>query len=186
MRAARPEARVGAGQDVDSSTRSHRRMHASWTIAREALASVVGDVDRARDISERICEQMKKSPSRKQRLDLNAALNEVIAWAQNIIVRNGVSVHARFADGSLLVQGDRGQLQQVVMNLVLNAVEAMGLVETGGRELLVSTEQTASGVLVAVRDSGPGIDPQHRGRVFESFYTTKINGAGMGLATADP
>ena len=97
-----------------------------------------------------------------------------------------VSVHARFADGSLLVQGDRGQLQQVVMNLVLNAVEAMGLVETGGRELLVSTEQTASGVLVAVRDSGPGIDPQHRGRVFESFYTTKINGAGMGLATADP
>jgi hypothetical protein len=74
-------------------------------------------------------------------------------------------------------------LQQVILNLVLNAVEAMGAVEAGPRELLISTEQTeANGVLVAVRDSGPGIDPEHVERVFEAFYTTKSSGVGMGLS----
>jgi signal transduction histidine kinase len=74
-------------------------------------------------------------------------------------------------------------LQQVALNLVLNAVEAMGSVEVGPRELLISTEQSqVNGVLVAVRDSGPGIDPEHIERVFEAFYTTKSNGVGMGLS----
>jgi hypothetical protein len=74
-------------------------------------------------------------------------------------------------------------LQQVVLNLILNAVEAMGSVEAGPRELLISTEQTQTGgVLVSVRDSGPGIDPGHRERVFEAFYTTKSSGVGMGLS----
>jgi signal transduction histidine kinase len=74
-------------------------------------------------------------------------------------------------------------VQQVVMNLILNAVEAMGAVEAGGRKLLVTTEQTeANGILVAVRDSGPGIEPAHVERVFEAFYTTKINGVGRGLS----
>ena len=74
-------------------------------------------------------------------------------------------------------------MQQVVLNLILNAVEAMGSVEDGARELLISTEQTqADGVLVAVRDSGPGIDPEHLDRVFDAFYTTKSSGVGMGLS----
>jgi signal transduction histidine kinase len=95
----------------------------------------------------------------------------------------GVVFQTRFADGSLSVLADRIELQQVVLNLVLNAVEAMGSVEAGQRELLVSTEQTeADAVLVAVRDSGPGIDPAHLERIFEAFYTTKINGVGMGLS----
>ena len=86
-------------------------------------------------------------------------------------------------DGLVPVQGDRVQLQQVVLNLVLNAVEAMGSVEAGGRELMVSTKQTeGNGVLVAVRDSGPGVDPGHLDRVFEPFYTTKASGVGMGLS----
>jgi signal transduction histidine kinase len=86
-------------------------------------------------------------------------------------------------DGLAPVQGDRVQVQQVVLNLVLNAVEAMGSVEGGDRELLVSTKQTeGNGVLVAVRDSGPGIDPGHLDRVFEPFYTTKASGVGMGLS----
>jgi signal transduction histidine kinase len=81
------------------------------------------------------------------------------------------------------VRGDRVQLQQVILNLVLNAVEAMSAVEAGPRELLISTERTeANGVLVAVRDSGPGIDPEHVERVFEAFYTTKTSGVGMGLS----
>jgi signal transduction histidine kinase len=81
-----------------------------------------------------------------------------------------------------VVHGDRVQLQQVVLNLILNAVEAMGSVEVGPRELLISTEENHTAVLVAVRDSGPGINPSHLGRVFEAFYTTKSGGTGMGLS----
>ena len=74
-------------------------------------------------------------------------------------------------------------MQQVVLNLILNAVEAMGSVEARPRDLLISTEQTQTGgVLVSVRDSGPGIDPSHLERVFEAFYTTKSSGMGMGLS----
>src|SRR5271155_860936 len=88
----------------------------------------------------------------------------------------------RLADGLLPVQGDRVQFQQVALNLILNAVEAMSSIEAGARELSISTEQDHTGVLVAVRDSGPGIDPTHLERVFEAFYTTKSSGVGMGLS----
>ena len=103
--------------------------------------------------------------------------------ARSAITKNGVSVQTRLTEGLAPVQGDRVQLQQVVLNLILNAVEAMGSVEEGARELLISTEQSQTdGVLVAVRDSGPGIDPEHLERVFEAFYTTKSSGVGMGLS----
>ena len=86
------------------------------------------------------------------------------------------------ADGLLPVLGDRIQLQQVLLNLILNAAEAMGAADVGARELMISTEQNQAGVLVAVRDSGPGIDPAHLDRVFDAFYTTKSSGTGMGLS----
>jgi signal transduction histidine kinase len=124
---------------------------------------------------------MKKAPPRKERFDLNAAINEVIVLARNAITRNGVSVETRLADGLFPVHGDRVQLQQVVLNLTLNAVEAMGSVEAEPRELLISTEQAHTGVLVALGDSGPGLDPRHGERIFEAFYTTKSSGTGMGL-----
>jgi len=149
---------------------------------REALASVVGDVDRAGDIIDRIREQMKKAPPRKERFDLNAALNEVIVLARGAFIRNGISLQTRLADGLLPVEGDRVQLQQVVLNLILNAVEAMGAVEAEARNLLISSEEAHTGVLVAMRDTGPGIDRAHLERVFEAFYTTKSSGVGMGLA----
>jgi len=149
---------------------------------KEALGCVVGDVDRARDILERVREHIKKAPPRKERFDLNAAINEVIVLARNAITRNGVSVQTRLADGLLPVHGDRVQLQQVVLNLALNAVEAMGSVEAEPRELLISAEPDHTGVLVAVGDSGPGIDPEHLECVFEAFYTTKSSGVGMGLS----
>jgi PAS domain S-box-containing protein len=149
---------------------------------REALTCVVDDVDRAGDIIDRIRQHMKKAPLRKERFDLNAAINEVIVLARSVIFRNGVSVQTRLADGLLPVQGDRVQLQQVVLNLILNAVEAMGSVEVGARELSICTEQNSTGVRVAVGDSGPGIDPTHRERVFQAFYTTKPSGMGMGLS----
>jgi signal transduction histidine kinase len=102
--------------------------------------------------------------------------------ARSVIIRTGASVQTRLTDGLRPVHGDRVQLQQVVLNLILNAVEAMGSVEAGARELLISTEQDHTGVLVGVRDSGPGIDPTHLERVFEAFYTTKSSGVGMGLS----
>jgi len=106
----------------------------------------------------------------------------VIGLGRNAIIRVGVSVQTRLADGLFPIRGDRVQVQQVVLNLILNAVEAMGSVEAGTRELLISTEQNQTGVLVAVRDSGPGIDPTHLERIFEAFYTTKSGGVGMGLS----
>ena len=150
---------------------------------REALECIVADADRAGDIIDRIRDHIKKAPPRKGRFDLNKAIDEVIALAESAITTNGVSIQTRLAEALLPVQGDHVQLQQVVLNLILNAVEAMSTVEAGPRELLISTEQTQTGgVLVSVRDSGPGIDPDHLDRVFEAFYTTKSSGVGMGLS----
>ena len=149
---------------------------------REALGCVVGDTDRAGDIIDRIREHMKKAPPRKGQFDLNEAINEVIVLGRSAIIKNGVWVQTRLSEGLLPIHGDRVQLQQVVLNLILNAVEAMGSVEAKPRDLLISTEQDRTGVLVAVRDSGPGIDPSHLERVFDAFYTTKSGGMGMGLS----
>ena len=112
---------------------------------REALGCVVGDADRAGDIIDRIRDHIKKAPPRKEHFDLNEAINEVIVLARSAIIKNGVSVQTRLTEGLFPVQGDRVQLQQVVLNLILNAVEAMGSVEAGPRELLISTEQDQTG-----------------------------------------
>jgi signal transduction histidine kinase len=106
----------------------------------------------------------------------------VTVLAQSVTLRNGVSVQTQLTGGLLLVVGDRVQLQQVLLNLILNAAEAMSSVGEGARELLISTNAFQAGVVVAVRDSGPGIDPEHLDRVFEAFYTTKSSGTGMGLS----
>jgi PAS domain S-box-containing protein len=150
---------------------------------REALNCVVGDTDRAGDIVDRIRANIKKTPPRKERFDLNGAIDEVLLLAQSAITENEISVRTRFAEGPLAAYGDRVQLQQVILNLVLNAVEAMASIEAPARLLLISTEQNRTNeVLVAIRDSGPGIAPDHLERVFEAFYTTKSNGVGMGLS----
>jgi PAS domain S-box-containing protein len=150
---------------------------------KEALACVVDDADRAGEILDRIRDHIKKAPPRKERVDLNQAIADVIALAQGAIVKNGVSVQTRITEGLPHVQADRVQVQQVVLNLTLNSVEAMGSIEEGVRELSITTEQyQADGVLVTVRDSGPGIDVKHLDVVFDAFYTTKSSGVGMGLS----
>ncbi len=149
---------------------------------REALRCAVYDADRAGEIIDRIRDQIKKTPPRKDHFDLNAAINEVIVFARSAIIANGVSVQTRLAEVLFPVHGDRVQLQQLILNLLLNAIEAMGSSEATARELLISTEQGHKGALVAVRDSGPGIDPECLGRIFAAFYTTKSNGMGMGLS----
>jgi PAS domain S-box-containing protein len=151
--------------------------------AREALGCVVRDADRAKDIVGRIRNQIKRAPPRKMRFGFNEAVNEVIVMVQSAIAKNGISFSTRLMDGLVPVQGDRVQLQQVLVNLILNAVEAMSSIEDGTRELSIRTEQSQTGgILVAVHDSGPGVDPVNLERVFEPFYTTKTSGIGMGLS----
>jgi PAS domain S-box-containing protein len=149
---------------------------------KEALACVVRDADRAKDIVGRIRDHIKKAPPYRELFDLNEAINEVIVMVRSAITNNKISVRTRLVE-VLPALGDRVQIQQVVMNLVLNAVEAMSSVAEGVRELSIETEQSETGgILVVVRDSGPGIDSGHLERVFEPFYTTKTSGVGMGLS----
>ncbi len=150
---------------------------------RQALACLVGDADRARKIIDGVRGHIKKAPTRQDHFDLNDAIKEVIVLARTAIIKNGIAVHTRLTEGPLIVEGDRVQLQQVALNLILNATQAMSSVEAGAQDLSISTEQSQpDAVLVAVRDSGPGIDPKDLHRVFESFYTTKSDGTGMGLS----
>src|SRR5262249_43383344 len=136
-----------------------------------------------KDIVDRIRDHIKKAPPRNDLFDLNEAIAEVIETLRTAIDSNRVSVRTSLATGMSMVLGDRVQLQQVFMNLILNAVEAMGAVDERQRVLSIRTERTEpGGMLVAVHDSGPGIDAQHLQRVFDPFYTTKSSGLGMGLS----
>jgi PAS domain S-box-containing protein len=150
---------------------------------REALECVVNDADRAGEIIRGIRAQVKKAPPRNDCFDINDVINELIALARSEVIEKGVRVRIRLTEGLSPVHGDRVQLQQVVLNLILNAVEAMSSVDDAPRELSISTERRgADEILVAVRDSGPGIDPEHLQRVVDSFYTTKPSGIGLGLS----
>ena len=150
---------------------------------REALACVVRDADRGRDIVNRIRDHIKKTPPRNDRFDLNEAIKDVIVMVGNAIARNRISVRTDLTEHTTFVRGDRVQLQQVILNLILNSVEAMSSIEEGARELSISTELSQTrGILVAVRDTGPGIDPGHIDQLFKPFYTTKTSGIGMGLS----
>ena len=116
-------------------------------------------------------------------MEINKVIVEVIALTRGEVMKNNVSVQTQLAEGLPLIQGDRVQLQQVILNLILNAVEAMSGVSEGSRGLLIGTGKDASGgVLVAVQDSGPGLNPESCERLFDSFYTTKSGGMGMGLS----
>jgi len=151
--------------------------------ARQAFGCIVREGNRASDVIGRIRALIRKAPSRNEYLDINGAIREVVELTHGEAVKNGVSVRMNLADGLPVIEGDRVQLQQVVLNLIINGVEAMSGVSKGTRELLIGTGKAeAGGVLVAVRDSGPGLDPMTANRLFEAFYTTKPNGMGMGLA----
>ena len=148
----------------------------------EALECVVSDTYRASEILAGIRDQIKKAPPRKERINLNEAIEEVIALVRGELLKNHVSVQMRLAHALPPVLGDRVQLQQVMLNLIVNAVEAMSGVGEAERELLVSSESSSTGLLIAVVDSGPGIKPEDRHRIFESFVTTKEGGIGIGLS----
>jgi PAS domain S-box-containing protein len=150
---------------------------------RQTLGRIISDGGRAGDVIGRIRALIKKAPPRKEGLEINEAILEVIALTRGEVVQSGVSVRTQLAEGLPLIQADRVQLQQVILNLIINAVEAMSGLGEGSRELVISTGRDASnGVLVSLRDSGPGLDPASLERLFDAFYTTKSGGLGMGLS----
>jgi PAS domain S-box-containing protein len=149
--------------------------------ADDALSHIVKQGNRAGEVIGRVRALIKKAPARKDAVAINDAILEVIALTRTEAANNSVSVRTQLAAGSPRVQGDRVQLQQVLLNLIINAIEAMRDVEEE-RELLISTRNEPDGVSVEVRDSGPGFAPATLDHVFEAFYTTKPSGLGMGLS----
>jgi len=148
----------------------------------DALSLIVKEGNRAGEVVGRIRALVKKMPVRKDAVAINDAILEVIALTQTEAVNNSVSVRTQLAEGLPRVQGDRVQLQQVLLNLIINAIDAMRDVGEEERELLISTRNGPDGVSVEVRDSGQGFAPAALERVFEPFYTTKPEGMGMGLS----
>jgi PAS domain S-box-containing protein len=150
---------------------------------RQLLTQIVKNSTRAGEVIHRIRDLIKKAPPRQDLLEINEPIREVIGLTRVEAMNNRVNVKTDLADGLPLVRGDRVQLQQVMLNLILNAIEALSSVSDGERDVLISTATAGSGdVLVTVRDSGPGLDLPSIERVFEAFYTTKATGIGMGLS----
>src|SRR5215510_9150940 len=151
--------------------------------AQQSAVRVVTEGQRAADIIDRIRALIKKEPPRTEGVEMNEAIREVIALTHGEAVKHGVAVQTHLAEGLPRIQGDRVQLQQVLLNVILNAVESLSGVSEGSRELRIGTGPDASGgVLVTVQDSGPGLHPESVDRLFDAFYTTKPGGMGMGLA----
>jgi PAS domain S-box-containing protein len=148
----------------------------------ESLARIVSEGNRAGEVIRRIRILTKKAPPRKEDLEINEAVLEVIALTRAEVLKNGVTVRTQLAEGLPVIRADRVQLQQVILNLIINAVEAMRDVGEEDRELLISTSNQPDGVCVEVRDSGPGFAPAALERLFEAFYTTKPGGLGLGLS----
>jgi signal transduction histidine kinase len=126
---------------------------------------------------------VKKAPPRNDLVDLNEVILEVLSLAQNQARRSRVTLKQELADGLPPVLGDRVQLQQVILNLVVNGLEAIANSKNSERELSISSAKDESNnLIVAVRDSGAGLDAANLERVFDAFFTTKADGMGMGLA----
>jgi PAS domain S-box-containing protein len=150
--------------------------------ARQALGRIVRDAGRAGDVVERIRNLSRRSVRREDRVEINGAIRDVIELTRSEAIKSGISVRTEFVEDRLLVQGDRVELQQVMLNLILNAVEAMRGSEKP-RELLIRTSSTEAGeALVAVRDTGPGLAPAIQENLFRAFTTTKPSGLGLGLS----
>lgn len=148
----------------------------------DALSLIVREGNRAGEVVGRVRALIKKAPTRKDAVEINDAILEIIALTRAEAANNSVLVQTRLAEDLPRVQGDRVQLQQVLLNLVINAIEAMRDVGEEERKLLIISRNEPEGVSVEVRDSGPGLAPASLDRVFEAFYTTKPGGLGLGLS----
>ena len=150
---------------------------------RQALSRIVTNGNRATDVLSRIRAFIKKAPPRNESLDVNHAVLEVVALTRSEAKKNKVDVQIQLAEGLPVVQGDRVQLQQVLLNLIINAIEAMSASDAGSRRLLISSAKSEpNDVSIEVQDSGPGLPVASVEQIFQAFYTTKPAGLGMGLS----
>ena len=151
--------------------------------ARETARRTIRDANRASDLIKRLHLLFAKKDIRTELLDLNETIEEAIALSRPELQRSAVILRSRLAGHLPAIMGDRVQLQQVILNLVRNAVDAMSALRDRPKELLIATTRTESNdVLLAIKDSGSGVDPASLERIFETFYTTKLGGLGMGLS----
>jgi C4-dicarboxylate-specific signal transduction histidine kinase len=150
---------------------------------RQALGDIMKDGKRASDVIGRIRSLIKKLPPRHDPLDINQAIFDATSLTRSELLRHHIALQIQPAQELPVVQADRIQLQQVLLNLIINAIEAMSAANEATRQLLISSASNAvDSVLVAVRDSGPGLTPESFDRLFHAFHTTKPDGMGMGLS----
>jgi PAS domain S-box-containing protein len=152
--------------------------------AREAMTSVVEDANRANEVIEKVNALLQKTPPAMASIDVNEIIREVLLLIGNELLKTEIMVRTEFAADGPAVFADRVQLQQIVLNLILNAIEAMTAISDRKRELLIRSAPHPEGVLIEVQDSGTGLSPEQEGHIFEPFFTTKPQGIGMGLAIA--
>jgi C4-dicarboxylate-specific signal transduction histidine kinase len=150
--------------------------------AKRAIEHVIRDVKRAGDVIGWIREFIKRAPRHKGSVDINQAIGEVLELTGAEVVRNGLSVKTQLAEDLPPVEGARVELRQLILNLIINAIEAMSGTSEGARELVITSDHQDSSVVVTIKDSGPGLTQAALKRVFDPFYTTKPNGLGMGLS----
>jgi C4-dicarboxylate-specific signal transduction histidine kinase len=152
--------------------------------ARETARRALRDGHRAADVIKRLRDMFTRREFALESMDLNEATREVVALSLSDLQKNRVTVHLELTDPLPLVMGDRVQLQQVILNLLRNASEAMAAVEDRPRELVVRTERDDAGVRLTARDAGAGLDRQSLDKLFDAFYTTKHGGMGIGLSVS--
>jgi C4-dicarboxylate-specific signal transduction histidine kinase len=153
--------------------------------ARRSIQRMIDDGNRAADVIGRIRDMVRNSPPRRESVNINDTIVEVLALIRIELSRNCISPRVELSNDLPLISQDRIQLQQVILNLIMNAIEAMSEIDEPQRKLLIaSAKDGATGVLVAIRDSGVGLDEKSLDRLFEAFFTTKARGMGMGLAVS--
>lgn len=150
--------------------------------AREAVGRIIAEGNRAGEIIRRIRALFKNSPLQKVPVRINDLIQDIVGLTQRELVRNGISLKTELDTALPRVFGDRVQLQQVILNLVVNAIEAMSGTTGRPREMQIRSARDGDGVLVAVRDTGRGLPPTDPERIFGAFFTTKPDGLGMGLS----
>jgi signal transduction histidine kinase len=150
--------------------------------ARVTAQRAIRDANRAAEVIRRLRTLFERKQPSLEPVDLNDAVREVLALSAHELQRARVTTASDLGDALPLVRGDRVQLQQVILNLILNAADAMREVDDRARELLIATAPEGERIRLSVRDSGVGIDPQKFETIFDTFYTTKPNGMGIGLS----
>ena len=152
--------------------------------ANKALERIANDGRRAAEVIQRIRALMKRQAARNDWLDINETILEVLELTQHELRRSEIRLETRLADNLPFIRGDRVQLQQVLLNLIVNAIEAMSGIERRQLLTILSALEKPETVRIEVRDSGPGLDAAHTARLFEPFFTTKAEGLGIGLSTS--